>query len=131
MSLAVDTSEIPQELWQSALAMLERTFSEGLYQGFVKLLRPVSLHGNELTLTAPNQLARQWMETRLRAQLTDILSETFGERLELFFVIDPTAETTPMNDAPSHATLSEMIPPLLPPIARVDDVRTANLNARY
>jgi len=48
MALAIN-SDISNELWQSALDTLERTFSKPVFEMWIKPIRFISFHGNELT----------------------------------------------------------------------------------
>jgi len=49
MALAIN-SDISNELWQSALDTLERTFSKPVFEMWIKPIRFISFHGNELHL---------------------------------------------------------------------------------
>ena len=49
MAFAIN-SDISNELWQSALDTLEHTFSKPVFEMWIKPIRFISLHGNELHL---------------------------------------------------------------------------------
>src|SRR5579864_3960740 len=87
MALAVGNPDISSDLWQSALAALERKFSKPIFEMWIKPLRLVSVSGDELLLSVPNNFARDWVENRLKGQIADVLSEVFGASLDLQFEV--------------------------------------------
>lgn len=123
MALAVGNPDISNELWQSALAALERKFSKPIFEMWIKPLRLISLNGNELLLAVANNFARDWVENRLKAQIVDVLTEVFGAGIELQFTVAEAAE-----QAPVHAPAGQGYAPAPP---RPDDLRPGNLNSRY
>ena len=118
MALAVGNSDISNDLWNSALDALERKFSKPIFEMWIKPIRLVSIHGDELLLSVQSNFARDWVENRLKGQIADVLAEVFGAVLDLRFVV---AE----NEAAPAPAVSQ------PPERRPDDLRTANLNTRY
>lgn len=74
MALAIN-SDISNELWQSALDTLERTFSKPVFEMWIKPIRFISFHGNELHLAVHSKFAQDWVGTKLRAQMIGVLSE--------------------------------------------------------
>jgi chromosomal replication initiator protein len=116
MALAVN-SDISNELWQSALDTLERTFSKPVFEMWIKPIRFISFHGNELHLAVHSKFAQDWIGSKLRHQMIGMLSELFGTSIELrLSVADPIEN--------SRAGVSFASHPL-------EEFRTANLNARY
>ena len=77
MALAVN-SDISNELWQSALDTLERTFSKPVFEMWIKPIRFISFHGNELHLAVHSKFAQDWIGSKLRHQMVGMLSELFG-----------------------------------------------------
>ncbi len=123
MALAAGNTDISIELWQSALTALERRFSKPIYEMWIKPLRLVSLTGNELLLAVQNNFARDWVENRLKTQIVEVLSETFGTAFELqFVVVEQPGESLP---AEGSATLPAGAPRLQ------NEFRPGNLNSRY
>jgi chromosomal replication initiator protein len=121
MALAIG-NELSNELWESALEALERRFSKPIFEMWIKPIRLVSLHENEMLLAVQSNFARDWVENRLKTQIADVLGEIFGEKPELRFTVASDAGA----DAGSAPT-----PELQPSARQVDDMRGANLNARY
>ena len=122
MALAVSNSDISNELWQSALSALECKFSKPIYEMWIKPLRLVSLTGNELLLAVQNNFARDWVENRLKAQIMEVLGDTFGSAVELQLVIlEPGEGEAPAGPAPSST----------PAPRAPGEFRPGNLNSRY
>ena len=116
MSLAAN-SEISNELWQSALDTLERTFSKPVFEMWIKPIRFISFHGNELHLAVHSKFAQDWVGSKLRGQMIGVLSELFGTQVELRLSVAEASESTRGGIAFAPRPL--------------EDFRTANLNARY
>ncbi len=123
MALAAGNTDISNELWQTALTALERKFSKPVYEMWIKPLRLVSLNGNELLLAVGNTFAREWTENRLKGQITEALSETFGTVFDLQFVI-----VEPLSESPAPEGSA---PPATGSARLQTEFRPGNLNSRY
>ncbi len=117
MALALGNSDVSNELWQSALGTLEASFSKPVFEMWIKPMRFVGLHGNELHLAVHSKFAREWVGTKLQAQIIDVLRAVFGTDLELRLSVAEPVETTA-----AALPLSARAP---------EELRTANLNVRY
>ena len=124
MALAVSNQDISNELWQSALEALERKFSKPIFEMWIKPLRLVSLDGNVLLLSVQNNFARDWVENRLKGQITEVLTSLFAAAIDLQFTVAAEAEEGSASGAPVGS-------PTLPSARPGDDFRTGNLNSRY
>ncbi len=118
MALALGNSDISNELWQSALGILERNFSKPVFEMWIKPMRFVGFRGNELHLAVHSKFAREWVGTKLQTQIIDVLREIFGSQLELRLSVAEPAESA----SAAGATVAPRAP---------EDLRTANLNVRY
>ena len=117
MALALGNSDISNELWQSALGTLERHFSKPVFEMWIKPMRFVSYRGSELHLAVHSKFAREWVGTKLQAQIVDVLRQVFGEDLELrLSVAEPSEPAAPPSPVPARAP---------------EDLKTSNLNVRY
>ncbi len=116
MSLAAN-SEISNELWQSALDTLERTFSKPVFEMWIKPIRFISFHGTELHLAVHSKFAQDWVGSKLRGQMIGVLSELFGTPVELRLSV---------AEAGDSARGGSVFAP-----RPLEDFRAANLNARY
>jgi chromosomal replication initiator protein len=123
MALVMNTGT-SNELWQSALEALERKFTKPVFEMWIKPIRLISLEGNELHLAVNTSFARDWVENRLKADIVQVLGDIFGEQLTLRFSVEERGQQQTAEHAP--------IAPSIPAVARPsDDLRSANLNARY
>jgi len=119
MRLAVGT-DFGGELWQSALAALERKYSKPVFEMWLKPMRPLGLTDGELTLSVQSPFARDWAENRLKPELTDVLSSLLGHALSLRFIVVQEGEPVRTDALPQ------------PPRASFpDELRHGNLNPRY
>ncbi|HET9095201.1 MAG TPA: chromosomal replication initiator protein DnaA [Candidatus Baltobacteraceae bacterium] len=127
MALAVGNPDISNDLWQSALAALECKFSKPIFEMWIKPLRLVSLTGDELLLAVQNNFARDWVENRLKTQISEVLGEIFGTGVHVQFTVVPeAAEAVPgtVSQAGAHPA------PAAAPRAQ-GEFRPGNLNSRY
>lgn len=118
MAPVMSTSEISDELWQSALGALERHFSKPVFQTWIKQIRLVSFHGNEMLLSVSSKYARDWVENRLRPQIVGVLGEVFDTDLDVTFIVTEESDVDPNPDPGNRVRAN-------------DEVRSANLNVRY
>jgi chromosomal replication initiator protein len=120
MRLAVGTPDFSAELWQSALAALERRYSKPVFEMWLKPMRPVALAEGALTLSVQSPFARDWAENRLKPDLIEVLSGLLGQEVTLRFVVsqDATSAEHPRPDG-------------IPVRTAFDELRHGNLNPRY
>jgi chromosomal replication initiator protein len=116
MALAIGTSGISSELWDTVLEALDRKFTKPVFNMWLKPMQPVSLEGLDLTLAVQNAFARDWCENRLRTEITDAIRDVLQIAVDLHFVIaEPPAGV-------AHAAT----------LRPTDDLpRQSNLNGRY
>jgi len=122
MALAIGNSDASTELWQAALEALERKFSKPIFEMWIKPIRLVMLQGDELLLSVQSNFARDWVENRLKGQISEVLGEVFGGACELRFTV---AEPEVAQPAPVAG------PTAAAPTRAPEELRSSNLNARY
>ncbi len=125
MTLAVGQSSISNELWNAALASLERKYSKPIFEMWLKPIRPIAMSDVEIVLSVQSPFARDWVENRLKGDISDVLTELLGATLALRFVVAPEAPSAP-NAAVTHAHVEPM-----PRVSLNEDIRHGNLNPRY
>jgi chromosomal replication initiator protein len=119
MGLAVGEPGISNELWSAALAALERKYSKPIFEMWIKPIRPLAMSDAEIVLSVQSPFARDWVENRLKGDISEVLTELLGATIDLRFVV--AAEPPPAQpEAPAagRAPLTE-------------DIRHGNLNPRY
>lgn len=75
------------DLWNAALANIEKKISKPSFDTWLKSTKAHSLQGNLLVITAPNEFARDWLEERYSQLIAGILYEITGEELSVKFII--------------------------------------------
>jgi len=107
-----------QEAWQVALGQLRGDLSRALFETWVEPLRPLGYHNRIFTLGATNAYARDWVESRIKSRLTQLLEGLYHETLTVQVTVSNhfyppqeeaiAAGSTPLPAAPG---LSEPIAP--------------------
>jgi chromosomal replication initiator protein len=85
------------DLWNAALANIEKKISKPSFDTWLKSTKAHSLQGNLLIITAPNEFARDWLEERYSQLISGILYEITGEELSVKFII-PQNQNEAEND---------------------------------
>ena len=66
-------------LWNQALEKIEKKISKPSFETWLKSTKAHSLKGDTLTVTAPNEFARDWLEERYSHLIADLLLELPGK----------------------------------------------------
>jgi chromosomal replication initiator protein len=114
---------ISSELWSATLAALERKYSKPIFEMWLKPIRPVAMNGSELVLCVQSPFARDWVENRLKGDISEVLTELLGQPLALRFVVAADTGEAPLELAENRPAAARG------PLG--DDLRQANLNLRY
>jgi chromosomal replication initiator protein len=87
---------------------------------WLKPMRLIDLTPSEIVLAVQTTFARDWVENRLKNDITAVLHELLGAEIALRVVVDPgTGTQTPATAVPAAKP------------APADDLRVGNLNPRY
>ncbi|HXP91896.1 MAG TPA: chromosomal replication initiator protein DnaA [Candidatus Binatia bacterium] len=121
MGSASGQTAIGSDLWTSALDALERKYSKPIFEMWIKPMRLVSLAGTDVVLSVHSNFARDWVENRLRGDITEVMIALLGHDVSLHFTVAEGAEG---GNRPVPV-------PTLAPAAAIEEPRTANLNPRY
>ena len=89
MGLAVGETGVSNELWNAALAALERKYSKPIFEMWLKPIRLVAMSGAEIVLAVQSPFARDWVENRLKGDISEVLTELLGATIDLRFVVAP------------------------------------------
>ncbi len=122
MGPASGQTVVGSDLWTSALEALERKYSKPIFEMWIKPMRLVSLAGTDVVLSVHSNFARDWVENRLRGDISEVMTALVGHDVSLYFTVAEGAADGPGHPAPPP-------PPL--PVAAVEETRAANLNPRY
>ncbi|MCT2535520.1 chromosomal replication initiator protein DnaA [Aquibacillus koreensis] len=113
-----------QELWTSTLQTIQDKISKPSYDTWLKNTIADSIENDTLIVSAPNEFARDWLESRYTDLISDALFEVTGAKLRTKFVI-PEIENT--------------VDDVKPAVKKVNDVKQQDngespksmLNAKY
>jgi chromosomal replication initiator protein len=107
----------PARIWAEAVAELEHSPDITPRQlAFVKLAKPLGLLDGTMLLAVGNDLTKEYLETRVRTEVTDALTSALGREGRFAITIDvdlasaettiaPLRSTTPVAEPnPSHAS---------------------------
>ena len=123
MSIAVGHPGVSNELWSAALAALEPKYSKPVFEMWLKPIRPIAMSDVEIVLSVQSPFARDWVENRLKADISDVLTELLGATLDLRFVVAEDGGAADDESLPASQSLR--------PAAFSDEIRHGNLNPRY
>ncbi|MBP2243145.1 chromosomal replication initiator protein [Cytobacillus eiseniae] len=90
------------DLWNTALAKIEKKISKPSYETWLKSTKAHSLQGDTLVITVPNDFARDWLEERYSKLISKIVYEITGEELGVKFIIPQNQTDNDMKFPPSH-----------------------------
>src|SRR5579884_1446413 len=94
----------PHDLWSAALERLEPRYNKPVFEMWLKPMRLIDLSPSEIVLAVQTTFARDWVENRLKGDITKVLHELLGAEIALRVVVDPgeTAQT-PATSVPTAA----------------------------
>jgi chromosomal replication initiator protein len=99
------TSTDLAEVWARSLDGLADLQIQPHQRAWLKLTRPLGLVENTALIATPNEFVKEQLETRLRALVTQALSQQLGREIQLAVTVDPGPQQqqqahTPMQGAP-------------------------------
>jgi chromosomal replication initiator protein len=124
MGIAVGHPGVSNELWSAALAALEPKYSKPVFEMWLKPIRPIAMSDAEIVLSVQSPFARDWVENRLKGDISDVLTELLGATLDLRFVVAEEAAEEPDQAPASNGSNGART-------ALTEDIRHGNLNPRY
>lgn len=79
-------------LWQKVLNIIETKLSKPSFETWLQSTKASSLENDMLTIIAPNEFARDWLESRYLTLIQDTLYEIIGEKLNIKFITPSSAQ---------------------------------------
>ena len=92
----------PSELWTDVLRRIEGQLNKPTLESFLKVMRPVGLHGDTFVFAVPNRFAKDWVEQRLLGMIRGALRAAIGKNIEVRVTV---AEPPPAPAAPRAPSL--------------------------
>ncbi|CDQ18390.1 chromosomal replication initiator protein DnaA [Halobacillus karajensis] len=85
------------ELWTNTLDQIKEKISKPSFETWLKATKADSLSENTLTIVAPNEFARDWLENQYESLITETLYEVTGAELDTKFII-PESKDDSLED---------------------------------
>src|SRR5699024_772029 len=76
-----------EELWERVLLEIEKKVSKPSYETWLKATKANDIENNSITISAPNEFARDWLEEHYTGLASDTIEQLTGARLIPKFVI--------------------------------------------
>src|SRR6202161_4891787 len=80
------------EVWARSLDGLADLQIQPHQRAWLKLTRPLGLVENTALIATPNEFVKEQLETRLRALVTQALSQKLGRDIQLAVTVDPSPQ---------------------------------------
>jgi chromosomal replication initiator protein len=78
-------------------------------QAWLRASQPVTLHESTAIIAVPNDFTRSQLEGRLRAQLEDALTVTFGREIRIAVTVDPALEESEADLAEASESIQRLV----------------------
>ena len=82
------------DVWARSLDGLADLQIQPHQRAWLKLTRPLGLVENTALIATPNEFVKEQLETRLRALITQALSQELGRDIQLAVTVDPAPQVT-------------------------------------
>jgi chromosomal replication initiator protein len=104
------------DVWARSLDGLADLQIQPHQRAWLKLTRPLGLVENTALIATPNEFVKEQLETRLRALVTQALSQQLGRDIQLAVTVDPAPQATMPGSGPGADLAAE---PPAPPAPRL------------
>lgn len=111
-----------EELWQKVLTSIETKLSKPSFETWLKSTKAFSLNESNLTIIAPNEFTRDWLENRYSNLIRSTLQNLTGMDLDIKFII-------PQQNDQEEELIFKSIPKRN--TASSDETLPSMLNAKY
>jgi chromosomal replication initiator protein len=91
VSIEVSASEV----WTDALRRIEGQLNKPTMESFLKVMRPVGLHGDTFVFAVPNRFAKDWVEQRLLGMIRGALRAALGRPVDVRVTVADTQPPAP------------------------------------
>lgn len=89
--------------WEQALRRIKTQVAPGAYDRFIKPLKPKHVVNGAVVFCTPGNFVRDWVSTKFRSQLENILSDELGTLVTVAFETGPRSKAE-SDDQPRGAT---------------------------
>ena len=84
-------------LWNQVLEKIKKKISKPSFETWMKATKAHTLKGDNLTVIAPNEFNRDWLEERYADLIADLLFEVTGEEIKAKFITPPNQDDDEFN----------------------------------
>ena len=112
------------EVWARSLDGLADLQIQPHQRAWLKLTRPLGLVENTALIATPNEFVKEQLETRLRALVTQALSQQLGRDIQLAVTVDPAPQAAMPGSGPGAHAQPETMRPRAAPIVRLERALT-------
>ena len=92
------------EVWARSLDGLADLQIQPHQRAWLKLTRPLGLVENTALIATPNEFVKEQLETRLRALVTQALSQQLGRDIQLAVTVDPAPQAAMPGSGPARTS---------------------------
>ncbi|MBQ7539588.1 MAG: chromosomal replication initiator protein DnaA [Bacteroidaceae bacterium] len=107
-------SESSESKWQICLENIRANIPAAMFSTWFVSVAFSSCQHDELTLSVPNMIVRNFIEEHYNAVLRQAVNEVFGEKTKISFVQRSVADNTPKSVLPDLTQQENILPPLDP-----------------
>lgn len=94
-SSAESSAQWLQKVWRQVCLRLTNELGDGVYESWLKPLRPLDVQGGKLILCAPTRFMRDWVQTNYAERIRTLWSQEGAPIKQIdFYVSTPEAEET-------------------------------------
>jgi len=86
-------------LWEQALGEAEKVLSKPSFETWLKSTRPVALKENTIIVEVPNDFTKDWLETRYKDLLLDVIKQVADQTYFINFVSTPSLDSEASADS--------------------------------
>ncbi|MFC0471556.1 chromosomal replication initiator protein DnaA [Halalkalibacter kiskunsagensis] len=104
------------DLWEQALAEIEKKVSKPSFETWLKATKANDIQNDTIVITAPNEFARDWLEDHYAELTSETIEQLTGTRLKPKFVI------------PQHEMEEDFIPEPVPKKQEKQEVTSVNMS---
>lgn len=92
------------DLWDLALKHIKEKISRPSFETWLENTKAEAIDNNTLTISAPNEFAKDWLQERYTELINNILIEVTGAELEVKFVIPEEEAAESIQATPKSAS---------------------------
>jgi len=115
------------DLWQQVLSAIQTRLSKPSFDTWLKSTKASVFTDRLLVICAPNNFAREWLESRYAKLIASTVYETLGLQVEVQFVLEEEAQTL----AAAQAAVPAPAAAAAKPAAQTEENFASMLNPRY